>query len=142
MFIVKTRVKPSRIHGLGVFAMEPIKKGQLLWFFHPQVDLRITRERFAKLPVRRRRELSHYAYTNSRGDRIVCGDSAIFFNHSTSPNCIDVTGHPGVPFPKEVATVAKRSIRKGEELTCDYLLFDHGPRQENRFAFSKTPSRS
>ena len=137
MFAVRARLKPSKIHGLGVFADEPIRKGQIIWYFHPAVDLRITKCQFARLPRRRQLELKHYAYTNKRGDRIICGDSAIFFNHADRPNCVDRTGHPGVPFPQEDVTVAKRAIRKGEELTCDYLLFDHSPPEESSFAFSK-----
>ena len=33
MLLVKTRLGKSRIHGLGVFAAQPIRKGQPVWRF-------------------------------------------------------------------------------------------------------------
>lgn len=45
---------------------------------------------------------------------VLCGDNARFMNHSFEPNCDDRTG----------VTFALRDILAGEELTCDYRVFD------------------
>ena len=42
---------------------------------------------------------------------------ARYFNHSEEPNTVDLDGPEG-------PTVAARDIQPGEELTCDYRLFD------------------
>ena len=56
----------------------------------------------------------------SSGLYVLCGDDARFFNHSADPNCLDLDdGAGGI-------TVAHRDIQRGEELTCDYALFDLG----------------
>lgn len=41
MLHVKTALKESSIHGLGLFAAEPIKKDTLIWEFNPLFDKRI-----------------------------------------------------------------------------------------------------
>ena len=41
MFIVRTSLRPSLIQGLGCFADEPIRKGQVVWEFDPRLDIRI-----------------------------------------------------------------------------------------------------
>src|SRR2546429_2115830 len=40
MFLVKTRIGPSKIHGIGVFAEERIPKGQMIWVFDARIDVR------------------------------------------------------------------------------------------------------
>ncbi len=44
MLVVKTFLKFSPIHGLGCFAGEDLKKGQLVWRFDPGIDLTFTEE--------------------------------------------------------------------------------------------------
>jgi SET domain-containing protein len=39
MLLVRTRLAPSAIHGLGVFAAEPIARGAEVWRFTPGFDL-------------------------------------------------------------------------------------------------------
>ena len=55
---------------------------------------------------------------------VLCGDDARFFNHSPSPNCVDIydSSH-GLDDAHDV-TIAARDILPGEELTCDDALFD------------------
>lgn len=50
---------------------------------------------------------------------VLCGDDARFFNHSEDPNCFDFYSDE-----EQDLTAARRDIRTGEELTCDYALFD------------------
>jgi SET domain-containing protein len=108
MLKVKAYVADSPVHGMGLFAAEPIGFGTVVWEFEPP-DSRIPL--FGALPI----DL-HYGYINPLNpDYIVkCGDHAKFWNFATSPNCDE--GTP--PTAKtESVIIAIRDIRKDEELT-------------------------
>ena len=60
-----------------------------------------------------RRWFLRYAYLDESGDYVLCGDNGKFMNHSFDPNCDDQEG-----------PCTMRDIAEGEELTCDYRLFD------------------
>ena len=45
MLLVKTKIGPSKIAGIGLFADEFIAKGTPVWKFEPGFDLEIPRER-------------------------------------------------------------------------------------------------
>lgn len=115
MLRVPTVVAPSSIQGVGLFAAEPIAEGTVIWEFTPEVDWRIPVEKMELFPDPYRSWLLRYVYREPSGCYVLCGDNAKFMNHSFDPNCDDVEG----PF-----TVAKRDVAEGEELTCDYRLFD------------------
>lgn len=44
MLLVKTVIKKSSIHGLGLFANQKIKSGQIVWKYNPILDKKISRE--------------------------------------------------------------------------------------------------
>lgn len=115
MLRVPTVVSPSAIEGVGLFAAGPIPAGTVIWEFTPGVDWRIPVEEFQSFPDPYRTWLLRYVYREPAGCYVLCGDNGKFMNHSFEPNCDDVDG----PY-----TVAKRDIAAGEELTCDYRLFD------------------
>ncbi len=120
MLLVKTKLGVSMIEGIGLFAVEPIAEGTTIWRFHPLIDLRLTAEQIDELASPCREQTRKYSYREKHsGLYVLCGDDARFFNHSASPNCLDIyNGHD------EDVTIAKRDIEAGEELTCDYALFD------------------
>ncbi|NBD10704.1 MULTISPECIES: SET domain-containing protein [Corallococcus] len=111
MLRVKTSVKPSRIHGLGLFAEEPIARGAVVWTFDAPVDQRFGPGDVARMSAAAKAFLSRYAYCE-HGALVLCGDHARFMNHSDAPNC----GNDAT----RTATVALRDIAPGEELTDDY----------------------
>jgi SET domain-containing protein len=119
MLLVKTRLEKSRVHGIGLFADELIPKNTVLWRFHPAVDLRMTEEAISSLAGPCQEQLRRYTYREKlSGLYVLCGDDARFFNHSSTPNCLDTDdGNGGL-------TIAHVDIQPGEELTCDYRLFD------------------
>lgn len=112
--IVKIRLMPSKIHGVGVFTMKNIKKGEKLYtdIIPHQFDLPYSM--FNKLD-RDIREilLGHFPLitTGSHFMFPVTKFSA-FLNHSDTPN-YDA---------KE--DKALRVIKKGEEITEDYRVID------------------
>ena len=115
MFLVKTYVAPSGIHGLGVFAGEAIEAGAALWRFEPGIDLVIEPERIAALPPAARAFLGTYSYesVDFPGRTVLSGDHARFLNHSDAPNTA----------VRHLETIAARAIADGEEITCDYGAF-------------------
>src|SRR5215203_6934888 len=121
MLLVKTKLDVSRIHGIGLFAEQFIPKDTVVWKFHPLIDLIFTREQIEELAADAREQVKKYSYRDIHtGLYVLCGDDARFFNHTANPNCLD-SYHS---HEKEGITVACRNIAPGEELTCDYGLFD------------------
>jgi hypothetical protein len=120
MLLVSTKLGVSLIEGIGLFAVEPITAGTVIWRLHPIIDLRLTDEQLATLAPPCREQAQKYSYREKHsGLYVLCGDDARFFNHSDNPNCLDIyNGHD------EDLTVAVRDIKADEELTCDYAMFD------------------
>jgi len=104
MLIVKTRIAPSAIQGIGLFAMEFIPKGTVIWEFTPGFDAYVKAEDVHRLPLPAKFQMLKYCHRDQvTGHYVLCADDARYFNHSE---------------------VAARDIQPGEELTCDYRLFD------------------
>lgn len=120
MLLVRTRVAPSRIHGLGLFVVEAVPAGTPVWRFQPGFDRELPPEVVAAWPAPAREFVEHYGYRRKHdGVWVLSGDHACFMNHAVPPN----TGTPSDP-PDAPWTVALRDLAAGEELTCDYFAFD------------------
>ena len=115
MLCVPTYVAPSRIAGVGLFASQNLAAGQVIWRFTEGVDWRLDADALARFPEPYRSMLRHYLYRDESGMYVLCGDNAKFMNHQDDPNCDD---------SGDVCTVTRRAVVAGEELTCDYRLFD------------------
>ncbi|HYS81601.1 MAG TPA: SET domain-containing protein-lysine N-methyltransferase, partial [Anaeromyxobacteraceae bacterium] len=90
MLLVKTYLAPSRIHGIGLYAGQPIPSGTVVWRLHPAIDLELTDADLAALSEPAREQIRRYTYLDLvRGTHVLCGDDARFFNHSDHPNCHD-----------------------------------------------------
>ncbi len=113
MLTIRTYVAPSVIHGMGVFAAEPVKVGTRLWVLDPVIDVEITHEQIAALPVAAREVALAHSFVNEDGRMILSRDNAVFFNHSAEPNTL----------AEPSGNVALRDIAAGEELTEDYRSF-------------------
>lgn len=119
MFIVRTKLAPSPIHGIGVFADEPIQKGQVIWSFDPRLDLVFTLEELDEFPRTVRDYYFDHCYSEIREGRevlIFSSDDSKYMNHSDLPNTMSSADN--------LFDHAVRAIREGEELTCDYYTFD------------------
>jgi hypothetical protein len=89
MLLVRTRIAPSPIHGLGLPAAEPIRRGTRVWRFTPGFDLDLDPSCLDVLVPEQRQRLLHYGYIDPRLRRfILCCDDARFINHSNTPNIV------------------------------------------------------
>ncbi|HUH96014.1 MAG TPA: SET domain-containing protein [Anaerolineales bacterium] len=119
MFVIRTSLQHSAIHGIGVFADEPIQKGQLVWQFDPRVDILIPLEEKPSFPPAMQDYLSMLTYIEEASGRkmmVLCADNAKHVNHSDDPNLLDT--------PDGSQEIAAREIAAGEELTCNYFSCD------------------
>lgn len=121
MLVVKTKLRKSKIHGLGLFADQNIKKGAVVWKFNPVIDKEVTRKQLKSLPSIAKKYMLKYSYLDDNGKFVLCGDDGRFVNHSSHPNCDDETGEE---------TIARRNIKKGEEITSNYYSFDVSSRNQ------------
>lgn len=120
MLLIRTRVAPSRIHGLGVFVVEAVPAGTPIWRFEPGFDRELAPEVVRALPPPAREFVEWYGYRRpADGVWILSGDHACFMNHAHPPNTGTPPDRPGASW-----TVALRDLEAGEELTCDYFAFD------------------
>jgi SET domain-containing protein len=113
MLLIKTYLDRSPIHGIGVFAGEPIRKGARIWCFVEGYDRAFSPRQFARLPRAARSFLDSYGYRVD-GEILLTVDNDRHTNHSDTPNARWVNGY----------VIALRHIRKGEEITNDYREFD------------------
>ncbi len=105
---VKCTLKPSKIHGIGVFALFDIKKGEKLYCYEePQ-----WRDNLPKNPVLRAIAIKRSVVTLEGASyqwpevMFIC-----FMNHQDEPN-----------YDKDT-DLALRDIKRGEEITEDYGRF-------------------
>ena len=114
MMMVDTEVRPSPIHGLGTFLLEPVRKGQLIWRFNSRIDRIYSNEELATLPAHMQRFMETYSTWHAGMNVwVLCGDNGRHFNHSDSPNTIS----QGIAFGDDIAA---EDLPAGTELTTDY----------------------
>ena len=111
--LIKTELKNSQIHGLGVFTLEKISLGQTVWehdaildgFLHKNLILK-TKYTIAKIHIE-----YLYPYDADIDCYIKACDNINFLNHSSDPN---------LSAPTKYIHIAARDIEIGEELTVNY----------------------
>ena len=114
MLQVKTKLGFSDLHGIGVFADEPIAKGRMVIRHHSDFDLKFTETEMLTLPAPMREAIEYYGTHHKKADcYFFYVDNERFLNHSAEPNLRSGT----------TVMFAARDIEAGEELTVDYRQF-------------------
>jgi SET domain-containing protein len=113
--LVRTFIAASRIEGVGVFAGEPIRKGQPIWKFDSRFDLLIPLADYRSSPPQLKELFDRYSYPSQDrpGFLVYEVDNGRFMNHAEDPNT-DFAGIGGR---------ALEDIAAGEEITCNYAEF-------------------
>jgi hypothetical protein len=114
MMMVRTELRPSAIHGIGVFLTEPVRRGQLIWRFDSRIDRTFSDAEINDMPDILQEFMR--IYSTLRADLklwVLCGDNGRHFNHSDDPN----TRSLGIAFGDDVAA---SDLPAGTELTSDY----------------------
>jgi len=111
MFHVKIKLKESPIHRIGLFTDQTIFKGEKIYTANPKLDLVLSQEEFTKLPEDERKTIKHYGYLDKNDKKWHLSFEDIRFCNNNIKGNLTLKGN---------STVAKRDIKKGEELTQNY----------------------
>jgi len=123
-------VKPSQIHGLGLFAKKFIPKKTIFWHARPQDVLIMTKEQFLILEASRKSPLVNsyiqciltYSYYEKDTDTLIlCLDDSKFINHSFNANSGTSKKENGF------CAITDKDIQPGEEITEDYSTYTSCP---------------
>ncbi len=128
MMMVETELRPSPIHGIGVFLLEPVRQGELIWRFDSRIDRVYTEDELGTFPEHMRRFLRTYStWHEGTGLWVLCGDNGRHFNHSDTPTTVS----NAISFGEDRAV---RDLAAGEELTSNYTtICDNVRRNGNGF---------
>lgn len=117
MMTVRTELRHSEIEGIGVFALDFIAAGTVVWRLDERFYVMIDRNELDNIPPLMREHFAKYSYPHmTKPNILMCDiDNGRFMNHSTSPN---------TNFCKPEQAWAISDIQPGEEITCNYFEFD------------------
>ena len=119
MIHIRYALKESPLHGVGLYADEDVKVGQVIYTASPTLDLNITEEQFKSLSDAEKREVRWWGFWEAPSKRWhVDFDVTKFVNHEIPGSVTQDTTH------SEAYLVAARDIRAGEEMTQNYLEFE------------------
>ena len=124
MYLTKIEKKVSTISSHGVFALEKIQKGTIVWKYDKNHDKAITVSEYNSLDEKEKETLTHVAYLSATSGMYIYppeNDPARFTNHSTSNNLTVIVD---TNISEEPYFVANRDIDVGEEITNNYMEFD------------------
>ncbi len=129
---VYTRIRPSKLNGIGVFAIRNIKKGtyvfpgdddDILWVSSSQVKL---------LPRKIKRLYEDFSIVKEEGKMYGC---PLSFNRLTVAWYLNESANPNVGCDHNYRFFALRDVKAGEELTVDYRAY-------NEFRVEKKPPKN
>ena len=116
MMFVRTEVRPSLIHNVGTFLLEPVKKGQLVWRFDPRIDRTYTQPEIDAMSDVVKTLIDDYGrWDEAKQLWLLCGDEMRYTNHADNPLLTSTGG----PFGDDLAA---RDLAPEEELSLDYRV--------------------
>ncbi|NTV44712.1 MAG: SET domain-containing protein [Candidatus Yonathbacteria bacterium] len=119
MIHITYKLKESPLHGIGLFTDEDLIAGQLVYTASPLLDVNITQEQFDSLTDREKEEFQWWGFFDEPSQRWhVDFDVSKFINHALEGTVTQDEGHD------EAYLVTTRDMKKGEELTQNYLEFE------------------
>jgi SET domain-containing protein len=113
----KTRIRKSPIHGRGLFASRPIRKGEIVAIKGGHILDRPALSRVRRRIAASYMQIDDLFYIGALRSAEVALNK-IFINHSCEPN-LGIRG--------QITFVARRAIEAGEELTYDWAMEEDAP---------------
>ena len=117
---VYARIGRSRIHGVGVFAIRPIKKGTHIFHGDDDEIVWVEKSQLRGLPREIKRLYQDFSIVRRKGNVYGCPEN---FNRLTVAWYLNCSPHPNVRCDAEYRFFALRDIEAGEELTVDYKAY-------------------
>ena len=115
---VFTRLKPSRIHGVGVFAIQDIPKGVRVFYGDDDELVWVDKEKIKSLSTELKKMYEDFGVI--KGSLYGCPGN---FNNLTSTWYVNHSIKPNLVCDADFNFIASRRIKKGEELTIDYKTY-------------------
>lgn len=142
MLIINTECRLSSVHGTGLFTLENLHKGQIIWAMHPNLDSAIKKSEWDILPTAAKNYLATYMYWSERLQcYVTCLDNSRHMNHSKTPNTETIYFNSLDEVPQNMRESARmtmaqwqminiiegfvitsRDIDAHEEILCNYHL--------------------
>jgi len=119
---VHTRLKPSKIHGIGVFAITDIRKGSRIFHNDDEPIFWIDKRSIQNLPKEIRKLYDDFCVI--KGGSYGCPES---FDKLTPSWYLNNSESPNVAADEDYRFYALRDIKAGEELTVDYRTYSDEP---------------
>jgi len=124
MLLVRTKVKPSSIDGLGLYAEEDVRYGEIIEIVETKFSYKVFTQKqvnkFNKIQLQYEHDYM-FKLDNKYYSTI---DQAKYMNHSNTPN---VSWHKAKKLANEKGIIgyftANKDIAIGEEITVDYREF-------------------
>jgi SET domain-containing protein len=112
------RLKPSKIHGVGLFAIRDIKKGTDIF---PEVeDIIIWIDKAKTKSVAGQCKQLYRDYCVLKDNKYAC---PVSFNLITPSWYINHSSRPNLYLDNQYRVYASNNIKKGQELTLDYTIY-------------------
>jgi len=121
---VYTRLRPSKIHGVGVFAIRKIRKGTNIFSGDDAEMVWIEKSSLRGLPREIRRLYEDFAVIRNHATEYGCPRN---FNVLTVGWYLNESDDPNVACDKDFDFFALRDIAVDEELTVDYDSYSEPP---------------
>lgn len=124
---VYTRLKPSKTHGVGVFAIRSIKKGTRMFLGEKVKIIWLKETKIKKLNPEIKKLYDDFCLL--KNGRLACPAN---FNQLAPGWYLNHSKKPSVSLDKKYNFFALRNIKNGEELTVDYTTYSEQPEPKNK----------
>jgi uncharacterized protein len=125
MYLVPVKIKASPIDGKGVFTVDAIKAGTIVWLFTSGHDLTLSEEQYKNKSFKEKAYLTKVAYLSATSRQYIyppVDDPAIYTNHDAINH--NLSARTDIAISPEPFFVANRDIMADEEITNNYNEFD------------------